>query len=133
MDESPPQSDQTESPPRKKRLIDTLEKGNNRESAHIPFIVTTNKVEHSKEQHIAGQGTERQGSTSLDEDGTVTIKTLREAWGMNTQTSENQATTGAAPALRVKEMLETTHDQAARDMFAETQKSYGRKNDNRRP
>ena len=31
------------------------------------------------------------------------------------------------PALRVKEMLEAKHDQAARDVFAETQKAMGKR------
>ena len=77
--------------------------------------------QHSKTVDAKTAAPILQGS-KLDEDGTSIIKTLREAWGIQTGPAENEN-----PALRVKEMLETTHDQAARDVYAETQKAMGRR------
>ena len=116
--------DETESPPQKRRFFEALQSGTENKperQTQVPFVVR--KVEHAMEQHSKTSAVAPQGA-GLDEDGTVTFKTLRESWNMKgPENSPNNAT----PAQRVKEMLEPTHDLAARDMFPETQKAMGKR------
>ena len=65
-------------------------------------------------------------NTTDKADEGIKIQSLREAWNLpaqeNTQTHE-----GNDPDLRVEEILEPTHDQAARDVFSEEQKALGKR------
>ena len=125
--------DETETPPQKRRLVETLQSGtkDNPENTQVPFVVAVKKPIHNTDARNstatkAAAAAAPQG-TRLEESGSVTIKTLREAWNMDTNPTDNQTAFNAAPSLRVKEMLESTHDQAARDMFSETQKALGKR------
>ena len=121
-----------DTPPQKRRMVENtqLNKEHNPETKQQPFRVVR-KEENSTEQHrkTAAAATTQSGTAQQDktlQDGTVTIKTLRDAWNMPPpKPTAESPTTNAASTLRVMEMLETTHDQAARDVFAESQKSHG--------
>lgn len=124
-----------DTPPQKRRMVENtqLNREHNPETKQQPFRVV-GKDENSTEQHSKTEaaasmqpGTAQQQDKTL-QDGTVTIQTLRGAWEMPPpKTTAANPTTNAASALRVMEMLETTHDQAARDVFAETQKATGKR------
>ena len=117
---------ESESHPQKDRFIENLQPGKEKSGTPRKSAICGEKAERSKEHHSEGKNTAATApkGTRLEEDGSVTIKTLRGSRDMKTP-ENSQITAPNAPSLRVKEMVETSHDQSAWGILSDTQKAMG--------